>query len=93
MNVEEVKQECETKAFKRLAAKLKKAFPRLSICIMVDSLYASEKLFQICDDFQWKYLIRFKDGSIPSVADEFHLLKDREVENQKDGTKWINEIG
>lgn len=92
MSMEEIKQDCETKAFRRLAAKLKKAFPRLPICIMGDSLYASEKVFQICDDNQWKYLIRFKDGSIPSVASEFHLLKEREVQNQKEGTKWVNGI-
>ena len=92
MSVEEIKQDCETKAFQRLAAKLKKAFPRLPICIMGDSLYASEKVFQICDNNQWKYLIRFKDGRIPSVATEFHLLKEREVQNQKDGAKWVNGI-
>lgn len=93
MSVEEIKQDCETKAFGRLAVKLKKAFPRLSICIMGDSLYASEKVFQICDDNQWKYLIRYKDGSIPSVATEFHLLKEREVQNQRDGARWVNGIG
>ena len=92
MSVEEIKQDCETKAFGRLAVKLKKAFPRLPICIMGDSLYASEKVFQICDDNQWKYLIRFKDGSIPSVAAEFHLLNEREVQNQKDEAKWVNGI-
>jgi hypothetical protein len=92
MSVEEIKQDCETKAFQRLSSKLKKAFPRLPICIMGDSLYASEKVFQICDNNQWKYLIRFKDGSIPSVAVEFHLLKEREVQNQKDGAKWVNGI-
>lgn len=92
MSAEEIKQDCETKAFRRLAAKLKKAFPRLPICIMGDSLYASETVFQICNENQWKFLIRFKDGSIPTVATEFHLLKERETENQKDGVKWVNEI-
>ena len=92
MSVEEIKQDCETKAFKRLATKLKSAFPRLPICIMGDSLYASEKVFQICNDNQWKYLIRFKDGSIPSVASEFHILKEREIQNQRDGARWINGI-
>lgn len=92
MNAEEIKQDCETKAFKRLAEKLKKAFPRLPICIMGDSLYTNEKVFQICDDNEWKYLFRFKDGSIPSVAAEFHLLKDRETQNFKGGMKWVNEI-
>lgn len=92
MSVEEIKQDCEIKAFRRLAEKLKKDFPRLPICIMGDSLYASEKVFQICDDNQWKYLIRFKDGSIPSVASEFHLLKEREVQNQREGARWVNGI-
>jgi len=92
MSADEIKQDCETKAFGRLAAKLKKAFPRLPICIMGDSLYASEKVFQICDDNEWKYLIRFKDGSIPSVAAEFHLLKEREVQNERDGARWVNGI-
>lgn len=92
MSADEIKQDCETKAFQRLAAKLKKAFPRLPICIMGDSLYASEKMFQICDDNEWKYLIRFKDGSIPSVAAEFHLLKECEIQNQRDGARWVNGI-
>lgn len=92
MSIEEIKQDCEIKAFQRLSLKLKKAFPRLPICIMGDSLYASEKVFQICDTNQWKYMIRFKDGSIPSVAAEFHLLKEREIQNQRDGAKWVNGI-
>ena len=33
------KQDCERKAFKRLAAKIKKDYPRLPICILGDSLY------------------------------------------------------
>lgn len=93
MSVEEIKQDCEIKAFQRLATKLKKAFSRLPICIMGDSLYASETVFQICDDNQWKYLIRFKDGRIPTVSSEFHILKEREEKNQKDGAKWVNGIG
>lgn len=38
------KNDCESNAFKRLA-KLKKEFPRLPICILGDSLYASETSF------------------------------------------------
>lgn len=78
MSVEEVKQNCEIKAFQRLASKLKKAFPRLPICIMGDSLYANEKVFQICDENQWDYLICFKDGSIPTVDSKFLSIRDLE---------------
>jgi hypothetical protein len=33
------KQDCERKAFARLAAKLKKHYPRLPVCILADGLY------------------------------------------------------
>lgn len=70
------KNDCERNAFKRLAKKLKKDFPRLPICILGDSLYACEPVFEICRNNKWKYLIRYKDGSIPSVADEFHAIQE-----------------
>ena len=70
------KNDCEQNAFKRLAKKLKKEFPRLPICILGDSLYASEPVFDICKNNNWAYLIRYKDGSIPSIAAEFKTIKE-----------------
>lgn len=70
------KKHCEQNAFKRLAKKLKKEFPRLPICILGDSLYASEPVFDICKNNNWAYLIRYKDGSIPSIAAEFKTIKE-----------------
>lgn len=74
------KQDCERKAFYRLAKKLKGYFPRLPLCIGGDSLYACGSVFDICKQNNWHYLIRFKDGSLPSVAEEFQALKDMEPE-------------
>lgn len=69
------KNDCETKAFKRLAEKLKKEYPRLNICVLADSLYASEPVFEKCvKDNGWHFLIRYKDGSIPSVAEEYRSI-------------------
>lgn len=68
------KQDCEIKAFKRLAKQLKKDYPRLPICILGDSLYACEPVFQICTEYDWNYLIRFKDGSIPTLAEDYHAI-------------------
>ncbi len=70
------KNDCEQNAFKRLAKKLKKEFPRLPICILGDSLYASEPVFDLCKKNNWAYLIRYKDGSIPSIAAEFNTIKE-----------------
>lgn len=92
MNEEEIKQDCEIKAFKRLSEKLKKEFPRLPVCILADSLYAAEPVFAICEANQWEYIIRLKDGAMPGVTEEFHKLKDRDGENQYKGMKWVNEV-
>ena len=73
------KQDCERNAFHRLAEKLKKRFPRLPICLGADSLYACGPVFDLCREYGWHYIIRFKDGSIPTVAKEFHELKYIEI--------------
>jgi hypothetical protein len=69
---DKVKQDCETKAFYRLAAKLKAAFPKLPICIVTDSLYPSKGVFETCQRMGWHYIMRFKDGTIPILAKQFH---------------------
>lgn len=42
------KQGCESKAFTKLAKKLKKTFPRLKICLCADGLYPRNPFFEIC---------------------------------------------
>ncbi len=77
------KQDCETKAFKRLSKSLKKMFPRLPMCILGDSLYASEPFMKICEENKWEWLIRYKEGSIPSIAQEYEeIAKMNEVETK-----------
>lgn len=75
------KQDCERKAFYRLAAKLKYAFKRLPICLTMDSLYACEPVFSLCRENNWRFLVRFKEGSIPSVATEFLALQPLQSSN------------
>jgi len=72
LSKDRVKQDCETKAFYRLATKVKAAFPKLPICIITDSLYPSKGVFETCQKLGWHYIMRFKDGSIPSVAKQFY---------------------
>ena len=78
LSEEAKKQDCERKAFHRLAAKLKAAFPRLPVCITTDSLYACGPVFKTCKENNWRYIIRFKDGSIKTLAIDFHALKQLE---------------
>lgn len=73
----------QTKAFKRMAEKLKKAFPRLPILMLMDSLYASKPVMDICKANNWDYIIRFKDGSIPYIAKEYEDIPERENVEKK----------
>ena len=75
-NESPTKQDCELNSFKRLAVSLKKMFPRLPICLLADSLYACQPVFEICRANNWEFLIRFKDGSIPTLATEFYAIMD-----------------
>ena len=69
------KQDCERKASLRLMKRLRDMFPHLPLCITGDSLYACETFFRQCLEYKWKYLVRYKAGSIPSVQQEFDSLK------------------
>lgn len=61
------KQDCERKAFTRLAEKLKKDYPRLDICLLVDGLYPYKGFFETCLLNHWAFIATFKDGCLPSV--------------------------
>lgn len=89
MSEEERKQDCETKAFKRLSEKLKKAFRRLPIVILADSLYASEPVMEICRGNGWDYIIRYKSGSIPSITEEYENIPEK---GRAGHAEYVNDI-
>lgn len=87
------KQDCELKAFKRLAVKLKKWFPRLSICILADSLYPSQQFFDICKKNEWNYMITLKEGKLPSLwAEALSLLEISKNNNRTEKLRYSNEL-
>lgn len=89
LSEEKHKQDCETKAFKRLAGKIKKAFPRLPILLLADSLYASEPVMDICRGNGWEFIIRYKTGSIPSITEEYEKIPEKETAGH---AEFINDI-
>ena len=89
MNEEERKQDCEIKAFKRLAEKVKKAFPRLPIVLLADSLYASEAVMDICRENGWEFIIRYKTGSIPSITEEYEDIPEK---GKSGHAEYVNDI-
>ncbi|MEW6621363.1 MAG: transposase [bacterium] len=94
------KQDCELKAFYRLAENLKRDFPQLPICLSLDSLYLKKPVFDICKENKWKYIITFKEGSMPATYAEYISLKSLCPENiahlKRDEIEqdyhWVNDI-
>ena len=85
----ETKQDCETEAFKRLAGKIKKEYPKLKILISGDALYASKPVIDICKENGWKYIIRFKEGTIPSLYQEFETVVAESNESTKVNYEYV----
>ena len=89
LSEEEIKQDCESKAFVRLASKIKKRFPRLPICIVADGLYVSEKVLKICKANKWDYIIRYKEGCAPSIEQEYEAIPEKK---KVGGTEYVNGV-
>ena len=68
------KQDCELKAFKRLAQKVKNQFKRLPIIVLADGLYANDPVFTLCQNCGWGYLFTFKKGCIPQIYHDIQSI-------------------
>lgn len=48
-----------------------------------DSLYACEGFFERCKEKNWRYILRYKEGSIPTIGAEYRELKKLEKNYQE----------
>ena len=96
---EERKQDCELKAFARLAPALRKAHPQLPLLITSDSLYGCGPAIQTARDHRLSFIFVFKSGRTPALWTEFQALLGQVPENtlrvqEPDGAwvlyRWVN---
>ncbi len=66
----QTKQDCESKAFKRLAHKLYKIFGKSKVILIADGLYACGPVIKKCREYHWEYMISLKEDAIPDVWKE-----------------------
>lgn len=64
------KEDCELVAFKRLAVRIKNAFPRMNFCIVGDALFCASTIADICVEYDWKYVLTLKEGRQPGIWEE-----------------------
>jgi hypothetical protein len=68
------KQDCERKAFDRLAVHLKAAWPQLRLCLNFDNLHCCGRVFALCREHGWHFVVTFKPGRTPELWQEFEAL-------------------
>jgi hypothetical protein len=98
------KQDCERRAFARLAAKLKQRYPRLPLCLTADGLYPYQGFFDLCLAHGLAFILSFQDGNLPSVWEEVQALlprcpdqhrRERRVQGQtriEHDFRWVSEL-
>lgn len=73
------KQDCEQNAAKRLLKKIRKAYPRLPVCIQGDALYATEPMMELCKKtYHWEYLFTQKETRQKLLGEGFEWIKSGE---------------
>lgn len=78
------KQDCELKAFVRLAEQIKSRYPQLRLCFLFDGLYANGTVFEICRNNGWQFIVTFKEGSLPALWRGYQTAKYQQRENHAD---------
>ena len=99
-DTEKSKQDCELKGFYRLAKRIKQAFPRLRIMVLLDGLYANGPVMELCRKHKWEFMIVLKDTCLLSLWEEFEGLKGLQANNHQNRTwgnrkqhfQWVNDI-
>ena len=98
----DTKQDCELKAFRRLAQRLKQWFPRRRLILVLDGLYPNGPFMALCHQNHWDYLIVLPRACLTSVWEEVDGLRrlDTVGEQRREyrwGDRfqvftWVNEI-
>ncbi len=71
MNNENDKQECEVNAFKRMAPRIKKRYPKLKFILTGDALYATTPMINIRKENNWSYIFNLKKNRLKKIYEEF----------------------
>ena len=100
-SAEQVKQDCELKALRRLLPRLKKAYPQLRFVLALDSLYGCGPVFALAQQFGWSFVVTFKEGRTSALWQEYRALRAACPENVRrrdwaDGLvqefRWVKQL-
>lgn len=81
IKTEKQKQDCEISAFKRMAPRIKKEFPKMNFIITGDALYAAKPIIDLCKKCNWNYIFNLKKKRLKQIYQDF-----------EDDIKYQNEV-
>lgn len=99
---EALKQDCELKAFSRLAPRLKKDFPQTRFVLAGDSLFACGRVLELTRDNDWSFVLTFKPGHLKAVWADFrgllslcpHNVRERQLpDGSRQVYRWVHDLG
>lgn len=92
INDENQKQDCEVNAFKRMAPRIKKNYPKYKFIITGDALYATTPMIDICKTNNWNYIFNLKKDRLKQVYEQFTDNVNYENETTKTNYKLSSNI-
>ena len=81
---EKEKQDCEIKAFERMAKRIKSNYPKYKFIITADALYCTAPMMNICKNYKWKYILNLNDRLrtvFKDFLDYIEYFNDTNIEN------------
>ena len=76
------KQDCERKAFQRMAKRLKSVFRKTPVTIVLDGLYACGPIISICRKYGWDFMMVLKEDGLSELWNEALGLMVLETDNR-----------
>jgi hypothetical protein len=94
------KQDCEQKAFHRLAQRLKQCFSHLPILLLLDGLYPNGPIIERCRQNNWDFMIVLQDSSLPTLWEEINGLDklqpppgcEQKWDDRRQRFRWYNDL-
>ncbi len=87
MKTEKKKQDCEINAFKRMAPRIHKNYPKLKFIIIGDALYATTPMINLCKEYKWHYIFNLKKDRLKKVYEDFQDNVNYKNETRKQNYK------
>lgn len=81
---QEKKQDCEIKAFEKMAKRIKGNYPKYKFIITADALYCIAPMLNICKNYKWKYIFNLNDRlktAFKDFLDYIEYFNDTTIKN------------